>query len=953
MTHAIRHGMIIPALLWLCCLTGAMAWAQEATPEGEDLESTITLQLNNFNTDQLVKFLSDTTGKPVIKQKDVNTQITVTSPKPVTKRRALELIYDALLIEGVYVIEMNGQLHMVKAESVKNLQLRSLGAEEDVQALDDETGVVQKIYKLENISAENLKKHLDRFVPETAMSIDEGSNTLIVTDEVKRMKRYDKIIRALDQTDEDRVVNFFELEHTDALFLAEMIRQVLDEEAAKSGRSPGGRPPSGGPGGQEASSSFVVEDITIVADPRLNRLIVACPREKLAKVAGLVEEMDQPRPEDVQTRMIDITHIEADSLARRLNELFQADRKVAEKDEIRIVPYEDGRRLLIRSSEENYGRIVEIVEQLDSEDAEKRETRTYQIEHLAARDLADRLEELFEDRQTQQPYWYYWSSSSNEPKTDATFVALPRNNKLMVLAKPRDFQFIEEMIEELDQPVDIESFEPRIYQIRHTDANELVKVMESLFTGDDTEDRGFYYWRGNQDEDDAIKDVFGDLRFVVDNVTNRLVVLASDPKNYQIIENMIEKFDRFDPEASDVLVIELKYADPVEVADRLNSLLSDSVVPMQQPQQRDGEDAEEQAETIRRIIFPWQTEKDDDDDEERPINTMIGNVRIVPDERSNQLIIAAPPMYFAALRNMVEQLDQEEPQISLQARIVEITRGKERRIGLRWTPDPTTIEPDELDNAIQALGSLGFLDATGGGNRTNTIAGVDRDLPSGSDQSFTSDLGDGSTVLGADVDLTLLFQLLDRNTLTKVLAEPRTVVHNNQEGDLFVGALVPFRTQSQTTDEGGLNTSIERNPVGLTLTVTPRINMQDEIVLTVFLENSQIRPGELIDGNFITDQTRLTTSVAVDSGQTMVLGGIIVENMSNSVRKIPILGSIPGVRWLFSKRDRDKQIRELLIFLTPQVLATRADDDALLDEANQRIDRLLEDDKEPEAFKKL
>ena len=961
--HASPWRRFLASLFFLVMLTGSffvsaeVSHAQEppaaevpmsaAAAVEDDLATTMTLNLKNMPIEQLLKFLSDTTGKAVIPQKGLSAQISVSSPTPVTKRRALDLIFDALRLEGIFVIETDDRLQIVKADAIKNLSVRTVPDEVDIQTLPNSFELIQKIYKLKNISAENIKVHLSKFIPESSITLDSESNTLILTDQLVRLKSYDTIVKSLDAFDtSDTVVEIFKLEHAGAQELAQLLVNVL-----KPANGPGGPSP---PGPSSRRKRSVVEpvtigNITLVPDARMNWLIVVCPSEDLEKIRGLIKEFDQPQPPDVKTRVIEVNYMDASGLSEVVGQLFRDERRRGEKDRVNVVPSEDGNRLLVLSSEENFKRVVELVGLLDTEDAEKRETKSYKVKHLEAKDLAEQLKELFREKTGTSSY-YDWYGGGRQQRgiyeTDANFVPSPRTNTLVIMARPRDMPFIFEMIAELDVPIDAESFEPRIYRIRHTDATEVVRVLEALFEDDASASRENvpYWWRrGQQKEKDSLKAMFGQIRFVVDTITNTIVAFSSNPENYKVVDRLVAKLDKVDPESTRMLIRELRYADAHDVADHLNALFSEGPIQQaQQQQQQDDEDDEDDtrriAETIRNVIYPWQAGRDRrDDEEERPINTMIGFVRVVPDARTNTVMVAAPSIYFDSLNQLLDILDKPEPQVNITTRIIEIQRGKERRIGLRWTPDPNSIDPAELDNAILGLSNLGFLESFGPGSRSPTDVISTREAGEVIRTAETTTRA-GNVVLGANINLALLVQLLLKNTNSRVVSEPFLALNNNEQGRLVVGSEIAFEAGNQT-DTAGQTTQIQYRPVGLTLLVKPTINVDNQVMLQMILENSRVREGVIINDQIVTDNTEFETQLAIDDGETMVIGGILIDTEVDIKRRPPVLGRIPGLRWLFgTKEDSSEQVRELIVFMTPEVLLGPAERQELFERYEDRFE---------------
>ncbi len=938
--------------------------------KANDLDTTIPLNLNNMQIDQLVKFLMDTTGKPIIKQKDVQAQITVMSPTPVTKGQALELIYRALQMQGIFVIDTGPNLQIVTAEQVKNMPLLSIPADQDIQSLPDSPQLAQRIYRLRNISAENLQKHLEKLVSKEAMTVDNASNTLILTDQIERLKRYDQVVRSLDMVNQaDRVTEIIQLVHADAMELAELIGQVLIEGSSPGGRGgqgshQGGMPPhmQQGGGGRSPSArpvAVTAGEVTIVPDPRMNWLIISAPSWRQEEIRALVTRFDILREVDVQSRMLPVQFMEVNSLAQVVQQLFvDQSRNRAERDQVRVVPSDDGASLVVMSSSANFRLIQDLARQLDIEDASKRETRTYAINNLEAKDLAEQLVSLYDSEsnsRNRNPFYGGWGYGQNSREVKPSFVSSPRNNSLMVMARPRDFEFIEKMIKELDVPIDPTQYEPRIYQIKNTDANEVLKVLKAIFDQEGgRRSQSFWemiYGSSSRNDVDSLQAQFGKIRFVVDNVTNTIVALCSNKANYDIIDSVIARLDRLDEESTQLMIYDLKYADALEIANHLNNLFSDGPVGRQgegggsggggsqnQPREGSNTSASEMkeyfADSRREVVYPWQSagrERQRQQETERPINTMIGSVRVVPDIATNKIMIAAPPIYFGSIKMVLEQMDRPQPQVHISTRIIEIVRTRDERRGIRWTPDRTLIDQAELDGAILALGQLGYVDAYGSGNPfdvENPTAG------------WSTTTRSGNTILGGSINMNLLIQLLVKNTQSRVIFEPKLTVNNNQIGHFRVVSAFPFIQDSQTTDRGGITIGYDYREVGIIVYLRPHINPDGHIVLKAAVENSKVREGEVFNGQLIRDIQRLETEAAVRSGETIVVGGIIVEDQSLIRRGIPVLHRIPVVNWLLGKKDDSNFQRELVFFLTPEVVNPEDGQRLLLERQRDRLEQM-------------
>ncbi|MCE5229983.1 hypothetical protein LLG95_10360 [bacterium] len=983
----------------------ARAKMPDAKPKIDDMETTMLLNLQGMQIDQLVKFLAETTKRPVIKGPGVDAKVDLMSPVPVTKKKALQEIYRSLQMQNVFVIDDGERLTILKGDDIKKMPMRAISADEDLQSIPESPQLAQKVYRLKNIGADSLQKQLERVIPKESLTVDQQSNTIMVMDQINRLKQYDQIIRVLDQAQkEDRVTDIYVLENSDAMEMATLILNVLAQ-------TPGGAPPSrGGSGGEGGggmspdmmmmsgmyggrssrmggssssapapkSASATAGEVTIVSDPRMNWLIIVAPQRRIAEVRELIKKFDVARDQDVRTRAIPVKHVEIDTLINAAKQLI-ADRTMnrTEREQVRIVGADDGNSILVMSSEANFKLVQDLANQLDTDTAGKKEMRTYKIKNLEATSLAQQLQQLFDDNSsTGRRYYYYWGGDDNSSQAaKPSFSPMPRSNSLMVRARPRDFDFIEKMILELDKPATEGQYEPRIFQIRNTDANEVLDVLKTIFGEGPKQRQSYdemwmeYYWGGSSSKKgDAIDAQFGKTRFVVDNVTNRIIALSSNPSNYAIIARIIEQLDTFDKESAQLMIYELKYADALDVANHINNLLSDGPVQrggsgtQQRPQGNDnsnrryyGNDNENDNNTDsdaqlasyfydgeREVIFPWQSpgrERQRRTEEERPINTMVGNVRIVPDLASNRIMIAAPAIYFNTLKTILSELDVPQPQVHIKVRIVEIMRNDEERIGVRWFPDPGTVTQDELNGALFGLSQLNYVDAFG-------PHGGAFDFSSGSDAQnlIATTTRKGNVLIGSSVNLNLLVQLLIKNSNGRIVSSPEITVNNNQLGHFSVASFYPFLTNSQSTDVGSITNGYEYKPYGIFLIVRPHINPKGEIVLKAAVENSKVREGVTFNGQLIADSQRLQSEMKINSGETMVIGGIKQDTRQRTDHKVPILGSIPVVNWAFKKKDDVGTQRELVLFLTPEVLKTDEDKAGVL---TRQLEQLREIDPFP------
>ncbi|RMF14647.1 MAG: type II secretion system protein GspD, partial [Gammaproteobacteria bacterium] len=188
----------------------------------------------------------------------------------------------------------------------------------------------------------------------------------------------------------------------------------------------------------------------------------------------------------------------------------------------------------------------------------------------------------------------------------------------------------------------------------------------------------------------------------------------------------------------------------------------------------------------------------------------------------------------------------------------------------------------------------------------------------------------------------VILQALASTSQANLLSTPSIITMDNQESEIVVGQNVPFRTgQTATGTDGTTNpfTTIERKDVGLTLRVTPSISEGELVRLDIEQESSSIAPSNEAASDLITNTRQIKTSVLADDGETIVLGGLMNEEFTQSVSKVPLLGDIPWLGALFRSTKNQKVKRNLLVFLRPTIVRDKADASKV---SHERYDGLWE-----------
>ncbi len=306
------------------------------------------------------------------------------------------------------------------------------------------------------------------------------------------------------------------------------------------------------------------------------------------------------------------------------------------------------------------------------------------------------------------------------------------------------------------------------------------------------------------------------------------------------------------------------------------------------------------------------------------------NGKIAIDARTNKLIITDVPEVFPQVESILAELDVKAPQILIEAQIVEVSKGSGYDIGFKWNTQATlTGGGTELpwnywagNNTPNASAPTGLLKWLMGPSKWDEETVTN---PDGS-ETTTYNLNVEGTSPKIDFStFNVMFQAMMSNGEARSLGKPKVITVNNNSAIITSSreAAVSTVTQQNGTGDGYQSTSgVERRRIGLTLTVTPQVNKEGYVTLTVQPSYTDLVASEgSASGNFDPVTRAISTQVRVKSGQTVVLGGLLQSTEKETVSKVPLLGQIPIIGWFFTHKSKTKSTTDLVIFITPTVLS--------------------------------
>ncbi|MBW5800522.1 type II secretion system protein GspD, partial [Halomonas elongata] len=278
---------------------------------------------------------------------------------------------------------------------------------------------------------------------------------------------------------------------------------------------------------------------------------------------------------------------------------------------------------------------------------------------------------------------------------------------------------------------------------------------------------------------------------------------------------------------------------------------------------------------------------------------MAASTRITAQESSNQLLVRARPAQWKEIESAIERLDQPPRQVQIETRILEVRLTGALNQGVQWYLGQLAGNASN-PSVANASGSQGALGAGG--------------VSLGGSSMFYSFVGD---------NLQVALRALQTRGLTQVLSAPSLVVLNNQQAQIQVGDNIPVnQTTVNTADADTTLSSVEYVQTGVILNVVPRINPGGLVYMDIQQQVSDAddnAAGSTASNPRISTRA-VSTQVAVQSGQTVLLGGLIQQNNAESETRVPGLSSIPGLGWLFGSEARDRDRTELIVLITPKVV---------------------------------
>ncbi|MCX8006037.1 MAG: type II secretion system secretin GspD, partial [Burkholderiaceae bacterium] len=511
-----------------------------------------------------------------------------------------------------------------------------------------------------------------------------------------------------------------------------------------------------------------------------------------------------------------------------------------------------------------------------------------------------------------------------------TISAIGSNNSLVITDYADNLRRLARIIEALDAP---EAADAEIIPLKHGLASEIATIANRVL--DESARAAGQATDGGQR-----------VQLLAETRTNTLILRAASPARRELAKRLVAQLDQPSVTPGNINVVYLRNAEATKLAPLLRAIIAadPSFVP-----QTGGSGLSPTA------AAPGQPGQPAPAPQPAPMapaaaggGGAAGGLAgmIQPDAATNSLIITAPEPLYRNLRATIEKLDVRRAQVVIESLIVEVNADKAAEFGVQW----------------QALG--GFRESNA--NNTSVIGGTNFGARGGGTNIIDAaqnlgSLGQGLNIgvirgavtipgIGEITNLGFLARALETHANANVLSRPNIQTLDNEEAKFLVGQNVPFQTGAFTQATGGAVNpfqTFERRDIGTQLRVKPQVSEGGAVKLSIYLEISSIAPTT-VQGQIVTNKRSFESSVIVEDGNLVVLSGLIEDRVSGGESRVPVLGSIPLLGWLFRYENRARTRTNTMIFLRPYVVRDEGTSSALALDRYDYMRRQFDESQKPD-----
>jgi general secretion pathway protein D len=920
---AVSAILIAGGVATLAALAGTPVRAQDQT---------IEIKAESMSIKAFCDILSHEAGFTIVDEVGVTGDISLLTGR-ISVEEALELLSLSLEGRGLGIVRTGKIVQIMKAEDVKKRGRFRVVVGKDPDALFETTEVVTQVIRLGRIKASDAKLAFDTIKSSEASSfVEPTSNTLVATDTQVTIKRLLSILKPLDEsTHLELSIKPFHLKNTNAEEVGQVIRELFPKKPPPAPNTPpqGTRQFFGGNGRATLAETQALEnaEVNVSVERRSNSVIVAAAALQMDLIDATIADLESTTVAvDLHVKTFTLKNAMPADMAAMLQDIFAkpplpgnttvlVNRTFERAGEPPVAPGTkapltrflpdpkftvDSRTnaIIVSAVQSQMEEIERLVQEFDSDEFQQG-LLVIPLKNGDAQNIAHIVTDLLNASSYQRPNPNQGRVSGGMTtavanlQNDVKIVADADSNSLLVTSSPKNLPRIQKLVEELDRERKELLQEVRAFILKNANPMDVQAVLQDIYSkpivqgnpwmpaGGTFITRFFGGVQSHEGErhggggsgttpNDGPTKYIPDPRFTVD-VRSNAVVVSAVKSQMEEIEGLVRELDS-DTLEQGLLVVPLRNADAANVAKIMMDLINAA-------RNNAGFNQGARGGTTTALV------------------ALSYDVKIVADADSNSLLVTTSPKHFPRIRQMIQDLDRERKQVLLECLVAEVTLDDAGQLGVQWDTNWTR----------DIAGRLG------GTSQASTFGGLGA-------------LAQGFQFISKSDKLGLTLQALQTEGKLNVLSSPKILAMENQQAQISVGEDVPFINNSRITQNGDTVNTVQYRNVGVILKVTPKINERGEVRMMVHPEVSEIGPqSEAVPiSNNVTspvfNDNFADTTVVVNDGETAVLGGLIRNELNETVQKLPILGDIPLIGLAFRSKSVDKKKVEVLVLLTPHVV---------------------------------
>jgi general secretion pathway protein D len=738
------------------------------------------------------------------------------------------------------------------------------------------------------------------------------TNTIVVTAPASVMTVVEDLIKELEANPSgEPKIKAFQLKFADATATANALESSFDPSGGRRRRGPG-----------------ALERISVTPDPKTNSIIVSGPADALRDAEKIIADLDKNPAMDTPVQFFHLKMADVGSASRIINGFFSpsgdpARKSPNDRSPVNVQTDDRSNTLIIHAPPEAMKVAEQIIKEIELQPWLQYDVHSYALTYADADATAKLITALFASDAGSQ--------AAKPPTLRTTVIASAdtRTNSVVVTAPPENLKAVDALIKLLDSNPGTGS-DMKVFQLQYADAESAAKLIQSMFP---QANAGLGAGYGPQSRGGGqINQLLLHMPLVIasaDDRTNTLVVTA--PADVlKVVEALVHQLDANPASKQTFFIYRLSNGKSADMAAVMNQLFGANIgsgsrttstssqgrgfgtgqgIGRGNGQGRSGFGAGQtglgggmgmggfggrgavggfaggafgagsSGSTSSSSLSAASAQM---------ANALAGQVLVVADPDTNSLLVTTASRYEAQVRQIISELDRSVPQVLIKVLVAEVTH----------------------DNSADFGTDFSILNTR----------------PNGNGQSFGQTFGQPGTGLVVNFlenNLNVTLHALAQQNKLDVLSRPYILASDNQEASILVGQQVPIVTSNTITALGQVVSNYRYESVGIILDVTPHINPDGLVTLDVAPEISQLTAqtvtvGPGVNAPVIADRSA-ESRVSIRDGNTIVIGGLMQDQKTLTVNKVPLLGDIPLLGYLFSRTQVDKTKTELLIFLTPHV----------------------------------